>query len=61
MVPLSAQSYSCVFLFSCHPQLSKQESLGYIIGQLPQDFAFPYDPQLTPILQKKHNVVEQFL
>ena len=41
-----------MFLFSSHSQSPKQESLEYIIGHIPQDFTFPYDPQLTPMYAK---------
>ena len=41
-----------MFLFSSHSQSPKQESLEYTIGHIPQDFTFPYDPQLTPMYVK---------
>ena len=48
-LPLSTHSYSCVYLLNTHPQSPRQESFGYIFGQVVQDLAIPYFPQFTPI------------
>ena len=40
-LPLLRHVYCFIVLLNSHPQSPKQESLGYIIGQLPQVFAFP--------------------